>query len=113
MSCPLTPTPTLTNEMTAAAILPFPLSQADSAPELLATFRDIAHSLRRIADALAPTPPDLVGTPYVAQRSGRTSTRVTQWVQSGELPAHCVHSGGNGVPYKFYREHIDRWVESR
>src|SRR5262249_19561896 len=53
------------------AILPFPTNQTDSAAELLATYRDIAHSLRRIADALTPTPPDLVGTPYVAQRSGR------------------------------------------
>jgi hypothetical protein len=101
------------NETTAATILPFSLSQSDPAGELLATYRDIAHSLRRIADALAPTPPDLVGTPYVAQQSGRTTTRVTQWVQSGELPSHCVHSGGDGFPYKFYREHIDKWLESR
>jgi hypothetical protein len=103
----------MTDTTTAAAILPFAPNQADPAVELLATYRDIARSLQRIADALAPAPPDLVGTPYVAKRSGRTTTRVTQWVQSGELPSHCVHSGGDGVPYKFFREHIDKWLVSR
>jgi hypothetical protein len=76
----------MTNTSNAASILPFLPNPSDPAIELLATYRDIAESLRRIADALTPTAPDLVGTPYVAKHAGRTTTRVTQWVQSGNFP---------------------------
>ena len=103
----------MTNSSNAESILTFLPNQSEPAIELLATYRDIAESLRRIADALTPTAPDLVGTPYVAKHAGRTTTRVTQWVQSGELPAHCVHSGGDGIPYKFYRSHIEKWLQTR
>lgn len=92
-----------------SSVLPF----VPPRDEYLSVLCDIARSLSRIADAVAPTPPDLVGTDYVAERTARTMTRVTQWVTSGVLPADCVHSGGDGSPYKFYRDRIDRWLESR
>jgi hypothetical protein len=30
------------------------------------------------------------------------------------VPKHCLVKGtGSGKPWKFYREHIDRWLDSR
>jgi hypothetical protein len=74
----------------------------------------VAESLARIADALAPRPADVVGTPYLADKLGCTTVWVAEMVRAGEIPKSCVVPGtGNGKPWKFYRDRIDRWVESR
>jgi len=70
--------------------------------------------LRRIADHFNPPPPDKVGTPYVADRLGCTTVRITQLVRSGEIPADCVVPGtGDGKPWKFFRARIEDWLENR
>jgi hypothetical protein len=74
----------------------------------------IAHSLMRIADAMAPEPEDIVGTPYIAKRLGCTTVWIAELVRRGDIPKSCLVPGtGNGKVWKFYREHIDRWLSSR
>jgi hypothetical protein len=74
----------------------------------------VPEHLRRIADALDPPPPDVVGSPYVAQRLGCTATWVADLVRRGDIPASCLVPGtGKGKPWKFHRSRIDRWIESR
>ena len=67
-----------------------------------------------VADAIAPQPNDLVGTPYVARRLGCTAVWVAEMARDGTIPAQCVVAGtGNGKVWKFYRDRIDRWIASR
>lgn len=111
----------------ASSNQPHPASEApapDSGPfsnHLLEVFTDIASSLKgidgslkRIADVLDPAPPDLVGTPYVASKLGVTTTWIADQIRSGQIPSSCLVPGaGNGKPWKFYRDRIDRWIASR
>jgi hypothetical protein len=81
---------------------------------LLSIGLSLADSLVRIADALAPEPADIVGTPYVAGKLGCTTVWIAEMVRSGEIPKCCIVPGtGNGKPWKFYRAKIDRWLQSR
>jgi hypothetical protein len=94
------------------------LSEPDSLlaalSRLLEIHAGLAQDIRRIADALDPPPPDLVGTPYVAQKLGCTTTWIADLIRRGEIPGNCLVAGtGNGKPWKFYRERIDRWIRSR
>jgi hypothetical protein len=74
----------------------------------------IPASLARIADALTPQVPDVVGTPYVAGRLGCTTVWVAEMVRNGEVPKTCLVPGtGHGKPWKFYRRKIDEWLASR
>jgi hypothetical protein len=74
----------------------------------------IAQSLVRIADALAPLPEEIVGTPYVAKRLGCTTVWVAEMVRRGEVPEGCLVPGtGTGKPWKFYRDKIDAWLTKR
>lgn len=74
----------------------------------------IVTDLRRIADRLDPPPPDKVGTPYVSGRLGCTTVWITELIRKKEIPPNCIVPGtGNGKPWKFYRERIDRWIKDR
>jgi hypothetical protein len=74
----------------------------------------ITTSLGRIADALAPLPSEVVGTPYISQRLGCTTVWVAEMARKGEVPAGCLVSGtGKGKPWKFRREKVDQWLEHR
>lgn len=76
--------------------------------------QSIAADLRRIADRLDPPPSDKIGTPYVADRLDCTTVWITELIRRGEIPANCIVPGtGNGKPWKFYRERIDRWLKDR
>jgi len=76
--------------------------------------RRIAEALGRIADHFDPPPPDVVGTPYVADRLACTTVWITQMIRSGEIPSSCIVPGtGHGKPWKFYRRGIESWMESR
>jgi hypothetical protein len=87
-----------------------PVPPGDGLPEM----RSMAASLGRLADALAPRPADVVGTPYVAGRLGCSTVWVAEPVRQGRLPAGCVVPGtGNGKPWKFYRGRVDEWIETR
>lgn len=81
---------------------------------LLEVLSNLDRNIQRIADRLDPAPPDIVGTPYVAQKLGCTTTWIADQIRSGEIPRACVVPGtGNGKPWKFHRAQIDRWIESR
>lgn len=76
--------------------------------------REVAEYLRRIADRLDPPPPDKVGTPYIADRLGCTTVWITELIRKKDVPANCIVPGtGNGKPWKFYRDRIDRWLKER
>ena len=74
----------------------------------------IAADLKRIANHFDPPPPDKVGSEYVAQRLGCTTTWIADRVRQGEIPRSCIVPGtGNGKLWKFHRHLIDKWIESR
>jgi hypothetical protein len=74
----------------------------------------IELSLERIADAVAPAPVEIIGTPEIAKRLGCTTVWVAEMARKGDIPTACVVPGtGNGKPWKFYREKIERWLEGR
>lgn len=78
------------------------------------TLGKIAGSLARLAEALAPEPPDIVGTPYIAERLNVTVVWAAKMAERGTIPKSCVVAGtGNGKPWKFHRGAIDRWIASR
>lgn len=83
-------------------------------PDLLYILWDISQSLRRIADRVDPSPPDKVGTDYIAEKLGCTKQWVAQMVSLGKIPANCIVAGtGNGKLWKFYRGRIDAWIRKR
>jgi hypothetical protein len=89
---------------------------AQALEKLIATpeLASVATSFLRLADRFAPAPADVVGTPYVAERLGCTTVWVAELVRMGEIPKHCIVPGtGKGKVWKFYREKVDRWLESR
>ena len=74
----------------------------------------IATDIHRVADALAPSPPQKIGSPYIAQKLGCSKAWITEMVRDGKIPRACLVPGtGNGKPWKFYRREIDRWIERR
>lgn len=81
---------------------------------LLEVLSNLDRNIQRIADRLDPAPPDIVGTPYVAQKLDCTTTWIADQIRSGEIPRACLVPGtGNGKPWKFHRAQIDRWIASR
>ena len=83
-------------------------------PETLQVLADIKADIKRLADHFDPLPPDIVDTPYIAQRLGCTTTWIAQMVRSGEIPKGCVVPGsGKGRQWKFYRRRIENWLASR
>jgi hypothetical protein len=74
----------------------------------------IVPLLARIADAVAPAPAAIVGTPYVANKLGCTTVWVAEMVRKGDIPRDCVVPGtGTGKVWRFYRDKIDAWVAGR
>jgi hypothetical protein len=74
----------------------------------------IAVALERLADHLAPKPDNIVGTDYVASRLGCTPTHVARLARDGSIPSGCVVRGcGDGRPWRFVRQRIDDWLETR
>ena len=74
----------------------------------------IADRLGRLADALAPQPESIVGTPHVARRLGCSTVWVAELARQGRIPKGCLVPGtGNGKPWKFYRDRVDEWLQSR
>jgi hypothetical protein len=71
-----------------------------------------AAAAEQIATYLTPTPPEKVGTPYVAQRLGKTVKWIGDLVRNGAIPKSCIVPGtGNGKEWRFFREKIDKWIE--
>ena len=91
-----------------------PADSASFHDRLLEVLTGIDASLKRLADAHDPAPPDHVGTPYVAQKLGVSTTWIADLIRRGEIPGNCIVPGtGNGKPWKFYRERIEKWIASR
>jgi predicted DNA-binding transcriptional regulator AlpA len=81
---------------------------------VLNSLQSIAQSLSRLADHFDPPPPDIVGTPYVANKLGCTTDWIAMLVRDGEIPVSCLVPGtGNGKPWKFRRSRIDEWIKNR
>jgi hypothetical protein len=81
---------------------------------LATTLGRIATSLERIANKLDPPPSDKVGTSYVSDKLGCTTTWVAEMIRKGHIPPSCIVPGsGNGKVWRFYRTRIDAWIESR
>jgi hypothetical protein len=91
-----------------------PPSGTDLLRPLLEVLPSIARDIRRIADRLDPPPAAVVGSRYVADRLGQTTTWVAEMARAGTIPAGCLVPGsGNGKPWKFYRERIEAWIATR
>jgi hypothetical protein len=74
----------------------------------------IANSIGRIADKLDPPPPDVVASTYIATKLGCTTTWIAEMARTGGIPKSCIVAGtGNGKPWKFHRDLIENWIESR
>jgi hypothetical protein len=73
-----------------------------------------ADAVVRIADHFDPPPPDKVGSKYVATLLGCTTTWIADLVRQGDIPRNCIVTGtGNGKPWKFHRQLIEKWIKSR
>jgi hypothetical protein len=74
----------------------------------------IADRLDRLEEALAPVPKEKIDTGYVADQLGVTKVYVAQMALNGTIPKGCIVQGtGRGKLWKFYRESIDRWIQTR
>jgi hypothetical protein len=74
----------------------------------------MATSIGRIADTMNPPPPNVVDSTYIATKLGCTTTWIAEMARSGDIPKSCLVPGtGNGKPWKFYRNLIEKWIESR
>lgn len=83
-------------------------------PESLRVLAEVQADLRRIADHFDPPPPDIVDTPYIAERLGVTTTRIAQMVREGEIPKSCIVPGsGDGRLWKFHRGQLEDWLAKR
>ena len=91
-----------------------PQDVSETSPAILEVLAGIANDLKRIADHFDPPPPDIVDTPYIADRLGVTTTRIAQMVREGTIPKSCIVPGsGNGRLWKFRRRQIEEWLSKR
>jgi len=83
-------------------------------PDGLAFLERLADAAEHIATLLDSDPLEIVGTPYVAEKAGKSVKWIGDLVRRGEIPKNCVVPGtGNGKEWRFYRKRIDKWIESR
>jgi hypothetical protein len=74
----------------------------------------IAADHERLADHFDPPPADIVGTEYIATKSGCTMVWVAKMVRDGRIPKTCIVPGsGDGKPWRFYRRRVDEWLSRR
>jgi hypothetical protein len=101
---------------------PIQLGQQQLAAQLLAVLQHLATDVGRIADGIerlaevhAPVPKEKVGTAYIAERLGKTTTWIAQMARESKIPRACIVAGTglNGTRWSFYREPVDRWLDSR
>jgi hypothetical protein len=87
---------------------------AASGERVAGSVERIAASAERLAEVHAPPLSEKVDTTYVAERLDVTPTWVAALARDGEIPAHCIVPGtGDGTPWKFYRDRIDKWLQHR
>ena len=99
----------------------FAAAALDLGQQLLARLDRMAVALEMLAAAgdhnanhVAPAPGDIVGTPYLAQKLGCTTTWAGEMARTGQIPKNCIVPGsGNGKPWKFRREQIEDWINER
>jgi hypothetical protein len=74
----------------------------------------IAERLDQIVGHLVPPAADIVGSKYVAERLGCSTTWVGRMATNGMIPASCIVSGtGQGRLWKFHRRRVEEWLVSR
>ena len=75
--------------------------------------QQVAEALMRIADHVAPPPPAVVGTPYVARKLDCSTEWITEMIRTAEILRHFIVPGtGNGKPWKLNRKKIDKWLKN-
>jgi hypothetical protein len=80
----------------------------------LPSLASFSEAVIRLADHLVPAPTNIVGSRYVADRLGCTTTWVSKMAFQGTIPRSCVVQGtGRGRLWKFHRKHVDEWLKSR
>ena len=78
------------------------------------TVASLSEAVVRVADHLVPPAASIVGSKYVADRLGCSTTWVGRMAFRGMIPRKCVVSGtGNGRLWKFHRNQIDDWLAAR
>jgi len=102
------------NPITANAdniLLPYLNRIASTLEKLVGAIESLAESQQRQADAVAPAR-RIVGTRYVADKTGHTTQWVREQIESGRIPKHCIaQHTSNGGYWKFHADRIDQWVE--
>lgn len=91
-----------------------PPPEGNRSERLLVALETIAEQLQRVADHFVPPEEDKVGSTYIAQRLGCSTTWVGRMANNGTIPRKCIVPGtGNGRLWKFYRDQIDDWLATR
>lgn len=86
-------------------------SIADNQERQTAALESLAESQRRLADAKAPQC-RIVGSRYVANRTGHTTQWVREQIESGKLPTTCIaQRAKDGGYWKFHGDKIDQWID--
>lgn len=81
---------------------------------LAPSWATIAERLDQIVGHLVPPAADIVGSKYVAERLGCSTTWVGRMATNGIIPASCIVSGtGKGRLWKFHRRRVDEWLLRR
>src|SRR6185295_1949648 len=74
----------------------------------LPSLASFVEAVTRLADHCAPEPANIVGSKYVADRLGCTTTWIGRMATNGTIPRGCIVQGtGNGRLSKFYRKRIN------
>jgi hypothetical protein len=71
----------------------------------------LAQQLKRIADHLDQSPPEVVGTRYLADKLDVSTQWIADQIRAGKIPKNCIAGGGDGRQWKLYRDRIDEWLE--
>jgi hypothetical protein len=73
----------------------------------------LAAQLKRIADYLDQSRPEVVGTRYLADKLDVSTQWIADQIRAGKIPKNCIAGGGDGRQWKLHRQQIDNWLESQ
>jgi predicted DNA-binding transcriptional regulator AlpA len=73
----------------------------------------LAIQLQRIADHFDQPEPEIVGTPYLADKLGVSTHWIADQIRAGKIPKSCLAGGGNGRQWKLDRAKIDEWLDAQ
>jgi hypothetical protein len=71
---------------------------------------DMKDAWQRLANHFVPLPAEVVGTEYLVQHVGRTTTWWARCAREGRFPPGLVAGGGDGQEWQFHRRKLDAWI---